>query len=58
MISLDKDSRTISYGRMRARINAELRKNNLVALSLDLSERIYDAEVKQFEAHKAEVLAR
>ncbi|MDX3405136.1 hypothetical protein PV708_02630 [Streptomyces sp. ME02-6977A] len=58
MVSLDKDARTISYGRMRARINAELRKNNLVALSLDLSERIYDAKVARFEAHKAEVLAR
>ncbi|MEU4984887.1 hypothetical protein [Streptomyces sp. NPDC021969] len=58
MISLAKTPQTISYGRMRAAINREVRKNNLLALSLDFSERIYDAEVARFEAHKAEVLAR
>jgi hypothetical protein len=58
VISLDKDEYSIQRGRYRARINAELRRNNLRALPLVLSEMIYDAEVKRFEAHKAEVLGR
>lgn len=58
MVSLDKNEYTIRRGRMRAAINRELRRNNLAALFLDFSERIYDAKVKRFEAHKAEVLAR
>jgi hypothetical protein len=39
-------------------VNAGLRQNNLRALSLEFSERVHDAEVKAFEAYKAEVLAR
>ncbi|MEV5330843.1 hypothetical protein [Streptomyces werraensis] len=58
MVSLDKDTYSIQRGRYRARINAELRRNNLRALPLVLSEMIYDAEVKAFEAHKRAVLAR
>ncbi|QAX95535.1 hypothetical protein SEA_BARTHOLOMEWSD_87 [Streptomyces phage BartholomewSD] len=58
MVSLDKDKYSIQLGRYRARINAELRRNNLRALPLVLSEMAYDAEVKRFEAHKAAVLAR
>jgi hypothetical protein len=58
MVSLDKTSSSISYGQMRAAINRNLRRNNLLALSLEFGERVHDAEVKAFEAHKAEVLAR
>ncbi|MGW5130864.1 hypothetical protein [Streptomyces sp. NPDC004135] len=58
MVSLDKTPQSISYGRVRAQIGRELRKNNLVALSLEFGERTHLAAVAQFEAHKAEVLAR
>ncbi|MEU0344224.1 hypothetical protein ABZ092_36115 [Streptomyces bobili] len=56
MVSLAKTPQTISTGKMRAAINAGVRKNNLLALSLWFGERAYDAEVKAFEAHKAAVL--
>ncbi|MFH8414373.1 hypothetical protein [Streptomyces collinus] len=58
MVSLDKDTYSIQRGRFRARVNAGLRRNDLRFLPLEFSERIYDAEVKRFEAHKAEVLGR
>ncbi|MGW8630591.1 hypothetical protein [Streptomyces sp. NPDC055793] len=58
MISLDKTEQSVSVGKMRAAINRGLRRNNLLALSLDFSERAYDLSVKTFELHKAEVLAR
>lgn len=58
MVSLDKTRQSITFGQMRASINRNLRRNNLNALLLEFSERIYEAEVKRFEAHKAEVLAR
>ncbi|MFJ3775241.1 hypothetical protein ACIPX0_26450 [Streptomyces sp. NPDC090075] len=58
MVSLDKTPLTISLGRLQARINAGLRRNNLLALSLDFSERAYRADVVRFEAHKAQVLGR
>jgi hypothetical protein len=58
MVSLDKTEFSIQYGRYRALINAQLRRNNLVALSLEFGERVHDAEVKAFEQHKAEVLGR
>ncbi|WJN62615.1 hypothetical protein [Streptomyces phage phiScoe1] len=57
MVSLDKTPQTVSLGRMRAAINAGLRRNNLLALSLEFGERAHDREVKEFEAHKARVLA-
>jgi hypothetical protein len=56
MVSLDKTPLTISLGRLHARINAGLRSNNLLALSLEFSERAYLADVARFEAHKAAVL--
>jgi hypothetical protein len=58
MVSLDKSTYSIQYGRYRARVNAGLRSNNLRALSLEFGERVHDAEVKAFEAHKAKVLGR
>ncbi|WP_436739944.1 hypothetical protein [Streptomyces sp. BBFR102] len=58
MVSLNKTEQSIAVGRMRARIGRELRKNNLVALSLEFAERQYRADVKRFEAHKAQVLGR
>lgn len=58
MISLAKTHQSVSFGRMRAKINAELRKNNLLALSLEFGERVYLADAARSEAHKAEVLAR
>jgi hypothetical protein len=56
MVSLDKSTYSIQYSRYRARVNAGLRSNNLRALSLEFGERVHDAEVKAFEAHKAKVL--
>jgi hypothetical protein len=56
MVSLDKTPQSISYGRVRAQIGRELRKNNLVALFLELGERAYLADVARFEAHKTAVL--
>jgi hypothetical protein len=58
MVSLDKDTHSIQISRFRARINAGLRRNDLRVLPLEFSERLHDAEVKAFEAHKAEVLGR
>ncbi|MFF4510608.1 hypothetical protein [Streptomyces mirabilis] len=58
MVSLDKTTYSIQYGNYRAAINRNLRRNNLLALSLEFGERVHDAEVKAFEAHRAEVLAR
>jgi hypothetical protein len=58
MVSLDKTTHSIQLSRYRARVNAGLRQNNLRALSLEFGERVHDAELKAFEAHKAEVLAR
>ncbi|MFI5863548.1 hypothetical protein [Streptomyces sp. NPDC051546] len=58
MVSLDKTAYTISYGKIRAKINIGLRQNNLLALSLEFGERAHLAAVTKFEAHKAEVLAR
>ncbi|MER6231756.1 hypothetical protein ABT169_21785 [Streptomyces sp. NPDC001616] len=58
MVSLDKTPLSISYGRMRANILAGVRRNNLRALSLEFGERLYLADVKRFEAHKAAVLGR
>ncbi|MEX1655534.1 hypothetical protein ABZ960_20495 [Streptomyces pseudovenezuelae] len=58
MVSLDKDTYSIQFGRYRARINAGLRRNDLRILPLEFGERIHDVEVKAFEAHKAEVLGR
>jgi hypothetical protein len=58
MVSLAKTPQTISYGRMKSAINANLRRNNLLALSLEFGERAYLAEVKEFEAHKAQILGR
>ncbi|MGW1040024.1 hypothetical protein [Streptomyces sp. NPDC002547] len=57
MVSLDKTPQSISLGRMEAAINAGLRRNNLLALSLEFGERAHEAEVKAHEAHKARVLA-
>jgi hypothetical protein len=56
MVSLDKTAQSIGYGRMRAAINRGVRRNNLLALSVEFGERAYDVEVKAFEAHKAAVL--
>jgi hypothetical protein len=56
MVSLDKTPQSISYGRVRARVLAGLRSNNLLALSLEFGERAYLADVAEFEAHKAAVL--
>ncbi|MEU6572306.1 hypothetical protein [Streptomyces sp. NPDC046805] len=58
MVSLDKTTHSIQYGRYRAHVNAALRQNNLIGLSLWFGERIHDAEVKAFEEYKAAVLAR
>ncbi|MGW0861281.1 hypothetical protein [Streptomyces sp. NPDC002611] len=58
MVSLDKTPHTISLGRVHARINAGLRRNNLLALSLEFGERAHRIEVARFEAHKAQVLGR
>ena len=58
MVSLDKTPLTISLGRMHARINAGLRRNNLLALSLEFGERAYRADVAQHEARKAAVLGQ
>lgn len=57
MVSLDKTPQSIRYSRVRAQINAQLRRNNLVALSLEFQEQTYLANVKRFGAHKASVLA-
>ncbi|MGW6600589.1 hypothetical protein [Streptomyces sp. NPDC055036] len=57
MVSLDKTRYSISYGRMHARIGKELRKNNLVALSLEFGERAYRVEAASFEAYKATTLS-
>jgi len=57
MVSLEKTPQSISLGRMKAAINAGLRRNNLLALSLEFGERAYEAEVKADEARKARVLA-
>jgi hypothetical protein len=57
MVSLKKTPHSIQYGQVRARINLELRKNNLVALALELQEQTYRANVRRFGAHKASVLA-
>lgn len=58
MVSLDKTTYSIQYGRYRARLNEGLRRNDLRVLPLEFGERVHDAEVKAFEAHKAEVLSR
>ncbi|MFE9924287.1 hypothetical protein ACFYQA_22705 [Streptomyces sp. NPDC005774] len=55
-VSLDKTAQSIAYGRMHAAINRGVRRNNLLALSLEFSERAYRAEVKAFEAHKSATL--
>ncbi|WP_043180008.1 hypothetical protein [Streptomyces sp. NRRL F-5123] len=57
MVSLDKTPQSIQYGRIRARINGELRKNSLVALALEFQEQTYQADVRRFNARKARVLA-
>ncbi|MCX5236221.1 hypothetical protein OG824_13525 [Streptomyces prunicolor] len=56
MLSLTKTPQSISYGRVRAQISRELRKNNMVALSLEFGERAYLAAATQFETHKVVVL--
>ncbi|WAB08784.1 hypothetical protein SEA_ANDRIS_80 [Streptomyces phage Andris] len=56
MVSLAKTPQSISYGRMRAKILEGVRRNNLLALSLEFGEQAHQAEAKRFEARKAEVL--
>jgi hypothetical protein len=58
MVSLAKTPQSISYGNMRSAINRNLRRNNLLALSLEFGERVYLADVARSEAHRAEVLAK
>ncbi|MET8111201.1 hypothetical protein [Streptomyces prasinus] len=55
-VSLDKTPQSISYGRMHAAIGRGLRKNNLLALSVEFGERIYRADVKRFEERKSTTL--
>ncbi|MFJ6893574.1 hypothetical protein [Streptomyces hokutonensis] len=58
MVSLEKTTYSIQMSRFRARINGGLRRNDLRFLPLEFGERLHDAEIKAFEAHKAEVLGR
>ncbi|MEU5403730.1 hypothetical protein ABZ348_31070 [Streptomyces sp. NPDC005963] len=55
-VSLAKTPRSISYGRMRSSVLNGLRRNNLLALSLEFGERQYLADVKRFEAHRTTIL--
>ncbi|WDS51796.1 hypothetical protein SEA_TRIUMPH_82 [Streptomyces phage Triumph] len=56
MVSLDKTPHSIQYGRVRAKILAGVRRNDLRHLALEFGEQAHQAEVKRFEAHKAKVL--
>jgi hypothetical protein len=56
MVYLEKTPHSIAVGRFQARVNRELRRNNLLALRLEFAEQMHRAEVKRFEGYKAAVL--
>ncbi|WP_329289535.1 hypothetical protein [Streptomyces pseudovenezuelae] len=58
MVHLEKTPHSIAVGRFEAHMNRRLRGNDLTALYFEFGERAHRAEVKAFEAHKAEVLGR
>ncbi|MFF3793764.1 hypothetical protein ACFYXW_27585 [Streptomyces sp. NPDC001981] len=58
MVSLAKTSQSISYGNMRSATNRNLRRNNLLALSLEFGERVYLADVARSEVRRTEVLGK